>query len=1182
MTKIYQIQPFGNKSLFSQMLAKTILIMKLSFIFILLSVNVVFASSSYAQFTLLSLDMTNKQVSEVLDEIERLSEFRFFYNSKLVYTDRKVTVIAQETNVYDILNQLFASTNIGYKVIDKDVILLNRNEIISAPGIFVTSQMSQAITITGTITEANGETLPGVSIMVKNTQIGITSDANGRFSINVPNSNAILVFSYIGFETQEIPVGSQTQINVTMLEATQQIEEVVVVGYGTQRRETLTGAVASINSSEITATKSDNLVANMQGKLPGLLYRPNSGEPGDFQMSLSIRGYGSPVIVIDGIVRNRGGAEELAQINSEDIESVSILKDASAAIYGMNAANGVIIVTTKKGTNEKVRFSYSGMTGSKRPVGLPEMMNVVDYYNMANEMARNQILEPRYSQDIINKYKEGEFPYVDNDWMDLYFYKWTPMSQSHNISARGGSDRLSFFTGVGYSDDKGMLKTDAQWYRRFTIRNNLTALLTDNLKMNVMISGRFDQRQATRSDFFDAYKEVMTIDRGVGPFTEHGYISVCPPEEYNPAAMADPDITGYRRWHNTNVTTQMDFTYTAPFLPGLNFNLAGSFDIRTANYSQLQKSYDAYDYLTETYVKTILANSYQNTMDLYNKGYTKFQANYNYVSGGHNLTVMAAIEASQERYDNLSGRRTYEEIYTSDILNMASAANQTNSGSRSFRRYAAMIGRVNYDFQGKYLVEVMLRRDGSYRYAPGKRWVLFPSASLGWRISEEDFFKKNVHFVNNLKLRASYGESGRDQGSAWQYISAYSTNSNNNNYIFSDGVYTVGYRAPGVVNDKLSWVTAKFYNVGIDVDYMRNKLSTTIEFFQRYNTGLLAARNTTVPNTFGASFPDENINSDMNTGLELSFKYKDKIGAVRYSIGANITYARTKRLHVERTAFTSQWDRWRNGNENRYTGRSLLYDWDGQYTSFSQFETAPLYGGNQGNTRMQPGSVNIVDVNGDGRISGEDQLYIGWGYGETGYLSGGADWGETRYIPPLQYGFPIEVNYKSFDLNMIWTGSSLFSVNIPKGDVWGYGSFPAMHVRFFDRWHVEPTGTDSNGNAIYPDLMDPATVWTRGKYSPLRSSDSGTQDSATTDRWRPDGTYLRLKSIELGYNIPRNIVNKIGLNGVRFYVNGFNVLTFAGSKLVRDYDPEKHEGSWNVGLSNPSMKSWNLGVNLTF
>ena len=1157
-------------------LCKVFNIMKCTAILFAFSCLLSFTTNSYSQTEKISLNVKDKTVKEVLSLIEEETEFYFTYNPKEVNIARKVSVSISKENVYDALGSIFDSEKVGYVIEGKHIALykINENTEKSIAEVQVTQQ--QGIKVSGKVLDQDGLSIPGVSVSVKGTTIGTTTDADGSYSINVPNGNAVLVFTYIGYDTGEYTVGSQREINVVLNEATFLIDEVVVVGYGTQRKETLTGAVATVNASEIMTTKSDNLVTNMQGKMPGLLYRPNSGEPGDFDMSLSIRGYGTPIIVIDGIVRNRGGAAELAQLNSEDIESVTLLKDASAAIYGMNAANGVVIVTTKKGGEGKVRFSYSGMMGTKRYTALGESVTTYQQAQLSNEMARNQGLTPVYSDDILNKYKaNNEFGYMDYDWMDLYVYDFTPPSYTHTISARGGNDKLSTFTSLGFSDDKGMLTTDILKYKRFTIRSNVSAALTNNLKMNVNVSGRLDQRQSTNLGFssFIMYKMLLTNDRSIGPYTQGGHFTNIPPESRNPE-YTFTERGGYRRNRNTTVNTQIDFTYTTPFVKGLAINLLGAYDINNRNNSSLGRAYDMYGYLDDVYLSTNGTDNYSNTINLYDKAYAKLQGNYTLKYGDHKLDLMAAAEMTWERYDELQGSRQYSEIYTYDILNQGTAATQRNSGSREFRTYAALIGRLNYDYKSKYLIEGMIRRDGSYRYAPSKRWVLFPSVSVGWRVSEEDFFKENVPFINNLKLRASYGESGRDQGSAFQYVSAY-TSDPYRNYILNDNQYVVGMRPPGVVNDRLTWVTAKFYNVAVDADFLKSKLSTTVEFFQRFNNGLLTSTISNVPNTFGASFPDDNLNSDMNIGLELSLKYRDKIDKVGYSIGANLTFARTKRVHVERAPFTSQWDEWRNSNEDRYTGRVLAYTSNGQYTALNQLETAPLHGGANGNRMMLPGSFRFEDANGDGRISGEDQLYKIWAGGTSGYTSGassgdGITWNYAN--PPLQYGFPIEVNYKSWELSMLFTGAAGYNLNINPGDVWGYGAFPSTPVFYLDRWRPKDPEADR---------WDPATEWIPGKYATLRTSNTGVTDKNSFELYRPKGDHLRLKSIEIGYNIPTNIMKQIGMDKARVYVNGFNLVTFA-SKIARSYDPERHEGEWQVGLSYPTMMSLNFGVNLTF
>ncbi len=1127
------------------------------------------AEHSYSQNTKISLDMKNSSIEKILQTIEEKSEFYFLYNSKLIDVDRKTDIQAKEESIASVLNRLFDAENVEYEVKGTQIILHPKEMNRVASELIANIQQQQRRQITGQVTDERGEPVIGANIIEKGTTNGTVTDIDGNFSFRV-EEDAILHISYIGYLEQEIPTAGRTSVNIILHEDTRALEEVVVVGYGTQRKETLAGSVSSINSSELTSTKTDNVVTNMQGKIPGLLIRQNTGEPGTFDNLVSIRGFGSPVVVIDGIVRTRNGLSDLAQVNSEDIESISILKDASAAIYGMNASNGVIIVTTKKGESGKARFSYSGMYGVKMPTGMPEMVDAYTYRLMANEYNRNIGKGPDYDATLLEKYKNGEPGYQDWDWIDMYLYDAVPV-QNHTITVRGGSEKVNYFVSLGYNEDNGLLTSDVQWYKRYTLRSNLQAELTKDFKMNVMVSGREDNRQRGNEDFIWTYKSLIVNDRGIGPYTLNNpsHLSRIGPEDKNPAALVSPDLDGYRRNNNFSGSASVDFTYTAPFLPGLSVNLLGSYDISTQNESHKNGASDIYDYYTDTYAATRGQDSYWNRMQLYNKVYTKLQGNYTKKFGSHSLGLMGAVEASEERYDNLRGQRSYNDVFTFDVLDMGTSTTATNSGNREFRRYAAYIGRANYDYQGKYIAEVMIRYDGSYRYAPSKRWVLFPSFSAAWRVSEEKFFKDLFPAIDNLKFRASYGESGRDQGDAYSYMPAY-TSSNSRGYMFEDGSLTVGMYPPGVVNDRMSWVTAKFYNLAVDMDVKR--ISATFEFFQRKNTGLLASKVASVTNTFGASFPQENINSDMNTGLELQLKYRGNAGKdFKYVIGTNVTYARTKRLHVESAPYTSQWDNWRNNNNDRYQGRNLIYTYDGQYTSLYDFETVPLLGGARGNSVMLPGAYRIKDNNGDGRINADDQVFENWAYGNQGYVSG--DGTGQRVNPPLQYGFTFDFVYKEWDLNLLFQGAALYSVNYHMNDIWGYGRYPTLHEKFLDRWHT--ANPDDNP-------LDPNTVWIAGKYPAGRPYNyNNTTDALAINVWRPMATYLRLKNVELGYTVSKTLLSKIGFEKARLYVNGTNLLLFCNDE-VRRSDPERHENEWEAGLSYPIMKAVNFGINLTF
>jgi len=1149
-------------------LRKALSVMTNIAIFLIIGITMSRADNSYSQITRLTVNMENKRIKDVFSEIEKKSEYIFFYYDGALDINRKVNVRVTEGTVDKILDQMFAGTENSYVINDRQILITRRVLLPTSQAAMVAPvSMQQGKRVTGTVTDAKGETIIGANIVEKGTTNGTITDVNGNFTLDV-RDNAVLQISYVGYVTQEITVGNRTAIPVVLAEDSQALEEVVVVGYGVQKKESLSGSVTSIKSEDIVATKTENLITNLQGKMPGLLIRQQTGEPGVFDNMVSIRGYGDPLVVIDGVTRNNDGLAELAQLSSEDVENISILKDASAAIYGMNAANGVIIVTMKKGQASKARFSYSGMYGMKVPTGMELTVDAYTYRVMANEMQKNIGAMPTYDNDLLEKYRTGVAGYQDWNWIDMYMYKMVPQ-QNHNFSVRGGSDKVRYFTSLGYTEDNGLLNSDIQYYRRYNLRSNVTADLTNDITMNVQLSGRVDKRQQPREDFLWTYKTLTVNDRGVGPYTiaNQKHLSVIAPESKNAAALVDPEMDGYRRRDAINGTSQIELTWKVPFVKGLSVSALGSFDIRQINASNLQLSYDLYDYYTDTYVSTFGSDSYTNRIDLYQKTYGRIQANYSKSWNKHSFYLMGAMEASRERFDYVSGTRQYLDIYTHDILNMGSSTTASNGGSRSYSRLAAYLGRANYDYAGKYLLEAVIRYDGSYRYAPSKRWVLFPSASAAWRISEEPFVDKLLPSLDNLKLRASYGESGNDTGSAFQYVPAY-TSSDSRGYVFDGSSLTVGMYPPGVVTDNLTWVTSKLFNVGLDFEFSNGLIGGTVEYFQRKNTGILATRIATVPNTFGASFPQENINSDMNVGIDFALTHRGKIGRdFTYSVMANITYARIKRLHEERAEFTSQWDRWRNGNENRYTGRSLIYTYDGQYTSLADYETAPLMGGTMGNSRMLPGSYRLIDNNGDGRISSEDQLFNNWAYGSSGY--GRSD---GKVNPPLQYGLTLTAGYKSFDLNVLFQGASLYSIQYSMDDIWGYGRYPTLHKKFLDRWHTAN---------VDDDPYNPSTTWISGHFPALRSNRDNTTDGNVTSVWRPLGTYLRMKNVELGYNLPRSVIRKAGILDLRLFINGTNLLTFCKREL-RDADPERQESDWNANLAYPIMKAVNFGVNINF
>lgn len=1040
----------------------------------------------------------------------------------------------------------------------------------SKAGIDEVQAVLQTISVKGTVVDATGEPVIGASIQVKGTGDGVITDIDGNFTLNNVAPNATLVVSYVGYQTQEVRVANKTTHKIVLAEDSEMLEEVVVVGYGVQKKQSLTGAVTAIDSEKIQTTKSENLINNIQGKMPGLMIRQKTGEPGTFDNMISIRGGGTPLIVIDGVTREY---EEFAQLNSEDIESISILKDASAAIYGMNSANGVIIVTTKQGVVEKTRVSYSGLFGMKHATGMEETVDAYTFRVMENEMSRNGKKAEVYSQDVLDKYKNGVEGYQDWDWIDMYMNKLA-FATNHTLSVRGGNEKVKYFVSAGYNRDNGLLKSGVQYYERYTFRSNLTAELAKGLTMNVKVAGRWDQTQRPREDFMWTFKTLLVNDRGVGPYaigsTDH-YSDIAP-ESKNAAALVDADKDGYRRNRGVNYSADFDLTWKIPFVDGLSVGVLGSFNGNNRNNSELQKSYQLYDYFTNQPTKTYGENRYQNTMGIFQRLYGRAQVNYLHSFGKHNVSATAVAEMSGSRYDELFGRRLYDGYFSNDILNQADASTATNSGYRRETRLAAYLMRANYDYAGKYLLEVVARYDGSYRYAPGHRWAFFPSFSAGWRISEEKFMKEKLPFVSNLKLRVSYGKSGYDAGDPFQYVAGYTQG--NAGYVLDGTKLTMGMVAPGVVLDNLSWVVTKTANVGLDFDLWDGKLFGSVELYRRVNDGLLASRIQDIPNTFGASFPKENINSEENKGFEVEVGTRGKIGKDwGYTVSANYAFTRYKYLKVEHNPYQSSMDRFLNGYDHRTIGGMWNHSgggmWiqktDGQFQNISEFEKAPLYGGSNGNSMMLPGSFRIVDRNGDGVISYEDQL--------PESRRAGAN-------PPYQFGLNLGLTYKNFDLNVLFQGAAGYVIGYANDDVFGYGSKtnPTLMKKYMDRWHTAN---------VTDDPYSPATQWVSGKFPALRRDFVGTQDNGNSwgvgaiPFWNPNATYLRLKSLELGYTLPKKLTRKAGISDLRIFVNGFNLLTFCNS-LLKDADPEREERDWGASLAYPLMKAYNIGLNINF
>lgn len=1040
-------------------------------------------------------------------------------------------------------------------------------------GEFVT-EMDQAA-ITGTVTDAtSGEAMAGVNVQLKGTTVGAITDMDGKYTIPTADRNAVLVFSFIGYITQEVPAAGRVIVNIALSAELMGLDEVVVTGYSTIRKQSLTGSISSIKTADIISTKTTSVATMVQGKIPGLMIRKRTGEPGVFNSYISIRGFGTPLLVIDGVIRDN--MSDFERLNPNDIESLSVLKDASAAIYGMNSDNGVLIVTTKSGTKGKTKINYSSTYTWKQPTS-QGLQNTVDAYTfrvMKNEMSRNYRMTEPFSTAELDKWKANTEPgYTDYDWYNGTLRDGVG-AWNHNLSITGGNDIITHYTSFGYMDDQGLFTDNAtNNYKKYNFRTAFDAKLAEGLTFKMKVSGKYDVRMNPPQSFFWMFKQMLVSDRGVGPYTlaNPKHYSNVPSENINIFAKMSKDADGYQRNVNTQYQLSGELNYDLPFIKGLSLNVLGAFDGNLAQYTQFRGSFILYDYKTDLPGSPTQANLTE-SMTFFRR--TDVQGKISYktkIADAHNINALFVSEVRQINQRNVGGFRQYDEIYTHDILDQASITNQTTNGGFSEQAYLSYLGRFNYDYKAKYLVEFSFREDGSYRYAPGKRWAFFPSASIGWRLSEESFIKNNLPMVSDLKIRGSYGQMGADAGNAFQYYPGYRfytpTNPANGNTlssiaggaVLSSGKFTLGMMPPGVINDYLSWIHAKTTDIGLDLSLWKGKLGFVADIFQKDRDGLLATRASAVPNTFGASFPQENLNSDRVRGLELEVSHRGLVRDINYSVSANVTYSRTFRMKEERSPYQSTWDIWKDGNNGngRIQGRSWADKSNGIVTDITEYETAPLIGGTNGNSYALPGTQRVVDINGDGRISGDDQLPYQWAQDVN---------------PPLQFGANMNASWKGFDLSLLFQGASMFKLNMNAGDTWGYKTYPSMWDFWIDRW----TQKDPSVNPY-----DPAAEWIQGKYAPLQSSWTGTLQGNGTDLWNMSATYLRIKNLDLGYTLPNSLTKRAFVQDVRLSVGIVNLATFC-KKELKKFDPEKESGDFNAGLTYPLLREFNFTLSVNF
>lgn len=1076
---------------------------------------------------MITLDISQGTITEVFKEIEKQSSYHFFYNDEQIDIGKQVKITVSSSFIEDVLKQLFRGTNITYKVVDHNYIVLTNKYFKNISP--ETTQKGRHIT--GRVVDLADSPLIGVNVVVEGTSSGTVTDQNGAYSLeNVP-VDANLLFSYVGYLPRTVKTGNETLINIVLQEDTKKLDEVVVVGYGTQKKINLTGAVQNITSQDLVKRNVGNTSTALQGLIPGVSVVQSSGRPGADGGSITIRGTGSlnsstsPLILIDGV------EGDINNIDMNAIESVSILKDAaSASIYGSRASNGVVLVTTKRAQGEGVKVSYNGYVGLNTPTSMPDPVNAIEYMEAVNVARANADMDPQYSTDILNIYKNqgaDNINYYDTDWRNAVI-KNTALVHNHSVSLSGGSRMFHIFANGGYYYQDGQIANNA--YSRMTLRLNTDAQLTKWLKVGLDVNIR--QSKATNpclqspEEIINKALTFTPVFSGVNNDGTWGFGQ----NGDNPIAVSK--VAGKR----TGVTPELGVKGFILLQPFKGFEALASYSSRRVEYKydQFIKPYDTYE--NGVYKTTYPADGNSKEEGWSQTVTNQFNAQVAYETNlsKNYLKLLAGMQTEELTNRGITAGRKGFEFDGFEELSHGNVSSASNSGSRDEWAMMSYFARINYSFDERYLLELNGRWDASSRFMEGHRWGFFPSLSAGWRISEESFFRQAKKLVDNLKIRASYGTLGNQDILNTYYPYAASISSGYG-YWF-DKKLGSGVAQTQVANEKISWEKSTQLNVGLDAALLNSRLSMNFDYYIRNINDMI--QQFPIPMYIGLSSPWENAGSMRNNGWDLSVTWRDRVGDVNYHITGNLSDVKNKVTDLY-------------GNE--YVGTQLtreelpLKSWygyvsDGYFQNQEEIDASPVYGGNKEN--VKPGYIRYKDISGpdgkpDGEINDYDRTVIGNPYARYEFsLNLGAEWNGFDFTMFLQGVGKRDILYTGYGARPFYVGRTIFKNQL-------------------DYW------TPENRNAEFPLL--------------LIDGSGNNPNNIVSDFWIKNGAYLRMKNLVVGYTLPKKILGKMHIDNLRFYASAQNLFTICSA--YKGYDPEN---SVNGGSFYPVMQTFTFGVDIRF
>lgn len=1093
-------------------------IMRITYMLLFAAVLCLHAENAVSQK--ITLQGENLSVKDYLNTIEKQTDFLFIYDAG-VNVNKKISVNMVSKSIREVLDNL--STQLGLNYSQKGSYIVLSSHKAKETSIPVVAQQKK--TITGVVTDDLGEPIIGANVIEKGTTNGIITDINGKFTLDIA-PGAVIQFSYIGYNTQEVKVGNQSTLAIRLVEDTQALSEVVVVGYGIQRKVTTTGAVTKLEGDEINKMTVVNATKALQGLSPGITVVDRGGAPGSDDPEIYLRGVGTtgnakPLVLVDGIEMS------LSQIPSSEIENISVLKDAaSASIYGSRAAHGVILVTTKRGKEGKVKLSYDGTIGFQDRAVKAEQVSAREYMTMVNEALVNSGGSSKYSEDDILATERGDDPYNHSylNWGDEV-YKPTYITQ-HTLNLTGGSEVGRYLVSFDYLDQPGLVKNTE--YQRYSYRVNTDLNIGKMLKVSSDVTYRHIDRLWPESLGSVQY-DVWSMQPTSPVRYENGDYRL-DKQNRNAISLMDMDVVGEDRYNKDVVYGQVkaDFEPIKDLVFTGMASLNGSWDRRKIHYKNYKYYNEAGELITQrnnpNSVKDSRNDSYQMTL--------RFLANYKKRFGDdHDLALLYGMEQiSYRNYYSMAQRKDLISDALPDI-SLGSAGSQFAEGYPTKWGINSFFGRVNYGFKDKYLFEANIRTDGSSRFAKGHKWGVFPSFSAAWRISEEGFMK-NLGFVDNLKLRASWGQTGNERIDAFMYLPQYNTS----NVVMNGSLVSAVYQKK-MANPDVTWETVEQTNIGLDFGFLNNSIYGELDWYSKDTKDILLALG--IPHFIGLDAPEQNAGVVRNSGIEAMVGFRKTFGEFTFNTSFNLAYNKNEWID-------------RGGDDKNISGYNIqtigsplnafyIYQADGLIANEQELEEyrAKYKSDPRGMSDLHAGDVKLVDANNDGTIDPDDRQIF------------------ASNIPKFTYGWNISGEYKGFDLSLLFQGSS--GANRMMYGEWiegpSYEAFTGVHFR--DRWTEE----NQNGNAEMPRL------------EAANNRNASTYNSFFLKKTN----YLRLKNAQLGYTFSKGITDKLRITKLRLYVSGSNLLTF--SSLYQGLDPEGKSDRIN---DFPPLKIVNFGVNIIF